>query len=377
MRKSISVVFVLIVAVTLLYPASGARAVDFKEQFTDSLDGNFDLSKWLDKAYGFMPIVSLITEPAVGLGVSGGLMFIHRAKEDRGKPITSPPSISALVGFYTENGSWGTGAFHRGHWRDDTIRYQGGLLYMSPNLTYYPPAFGGRGIEFNMRGGVFVQQIAFRIKATPIFAGARYVLSDNDVSFEIPGDQPVDPIQINSKIGAAGPLATFDTRNSVFTTDRGMFAEAVYDIYDGIFGSDFDFTRFKAYWLGWKPAGDFVLGMRLDARLSNGDAPFYSLPFVQLRGIPAMRYQGEYAVVAETEERWNISRRWALDGFAGVGKAVPDGTSFGDAETVWNVGAGFRYLLARHYNLFGGIDVARGPEEWAFYIVTGQWWNGL
>jgi hypothetical protein len=66
-----------------------------------------------------------------------------------------------------------------------------------------------------------------------------------------------------------------------------------------------------------------------------------------------------------------------LVGFAGMGKAVPEGTSFGDAETVWGAGGGLRYLMARHYNMFAGIDVARGPEDWAYYIIVGQWWNGL
>ena len=278
-------------ALVLLLPAADAQAVDFSAEFIDSTDSHFDLSNWLDKVYGFMPMVSLITEPAVGLGVAGGLLFIHRKKEDRGKPLTTPPSMSAIMGFYTENGSWGTGVFHRGYWRHDTIRYDGGLFYTSPNLTYYPPALDGVGVGFNIQGGMFLQRIAFRIKGTPIFAGARYLYFDNDISFDIPEQVPVDPIEISSKIASLGPLANYDTRNSVFTTDRGMFAETIFDIYDEIFGSDFDYTRLKAYWLGWKPAGDFVLGLRLDGRFSNGNVPFYSLPFVKLRGIPAMRYQ--------------------------------------------------------------------------------------
>jgi hypothetical protein len=57
-----------------------------------------------------------------------------------------------------------------------------------------------------------------------------------------------------------------------------------------------------------------------------------------------MRYQGEYALVA---------------------------------ETAYGVGGGFRNLMARVYNLYAGIDFARGPEEWAFYIIMGQYWNQL
>lgn len=82
-------------------------------------------------------------------------------------------------------------------------------------------------------------------------------------------------------------------------------------------------------------------------------------------------------LVVETEERWDITGRWAADGFLGLGKAFGDENGFGDADLVYSVGGGFRYLLARHYNLYGGIDVARGPEQWAVYIIVGQYWNGL
>jgi hypothetical protein len=37
-------------------------------------------------------------------------------------------------------------------------------------------------------------------------------------------------------------------------------------------------------------------------------------------------------------------------------------------------GAGFRYKIARLLGLRMGVDVARGPEEWAFYIVFGNAW---
>ena len=143
-----------------------ARAGGFKAQFTDSTDGAFDMSRWLDSAYGFMPIVSIITEPAVGFGVSGGVVFIQRPREDVGKPLTTPPSMYGAMGFYTENKTWGTGAFYKGHWRKDRIRYLGFGGYMSVNLTYYPPILSDRGIgfDFNIEGGGIIQRLEFRLR---------------------------------------------------------------------------------------------------------------------------------------------------------------------------------------------------------------------
>jgi hypothetical protein len=43
-------------------------------------------------------------------------------------------------------------------------------------------------------------------------------------------------------------------------------------------------------------------------------------------------------------------------------------------DLAWSAGGGFRYLLARLFGLKMGIDVARGPEDWAFYVVFGSAW---
>jgi hypothetical protein len=37
--------------------------------------------------------------------------------------------------------------------------------------------------------------------------------------------------------------------------------------------------------------------------------------------------------------------------------------------------AGFRYLIARRLGIYMGIDIARGPEETAFYIQAGSAWR--
>jgi hypothetical protein len=85
--------------------------------------------------------------------------------------------------------------------------------------------------------------------------------------------------------------------------------------------------------------------------------------------------QGKYTAVAETEWRWDFAGRWSLDAFGGVGRTAPRRGDFSDGETAWNAGAGFRYLLARLFGIRGGLDVARGPEDWAVYIIVGSAWG--
>jgi outer membrane translocation and assembly module TamA len=117
------------------------------------------------------------------------------------------------------------------------------------------------------------------------------------------------------------------------------------------------------------------LGGRFDARTARGDVPFYQLPYLDLRGIPAARYQGENTLVAELELRYNVNPRWALIGFTGAGRAWGQQTSFDDAGTIVNKGFGFRYLIARTLGLYTGVDFAWGPDQFAFYIQVGSAWR--
>ena len=127
------------------------HAASFFDQFIDPTDGKFDASDWLINAKGFLPVPIIITEPAVGYGAGAALLFFHaKTDEEYVKEIRQeieertekrkaslPPSISGLVGLGTENGTWAAGGFHFGSWKQDKIRYTGGVVYPSVNLTFY------------------------------------------------------------------------------------------------------------------------------------------------------------------------------------------------------------------------------------------------
>lgn len=350
-------------------------------QFKDTTDNAFDISLWMAQVYGFVPIVSLITEPAIGYGAAGGLIFVHRDKEEMEKGDMSPPSLSAVGGLYTENGTWGTFLYHQGIWKKDRIRYLGILGYASANLTYYRevPIFGERGFSFNLEGTFLVQEISIRLGSSPFFLGGRYSYFTSKSTFKLGNEElPVDPRELKLNIGELGPVVIFDQRDNTFTPNKGSYGKIIYSYYNEIFGSDQEFSKLDSYWYGFAPAGKkWTLGLRADARVSWGNVPFYAKPFVTLRGVPLMRYQADRVLVLETEERWDVTNRWSLVGFAGAGKAFPDQDSFSERPWAYSVGGGFRYLLARLLNIYAGIDVARGPEDWAFYITFGHYWNSL
>ena len=117
--------------------------------------------------------------------------------------------------------------------------------------------------------------------------------------------------------------------------------------------------------------------MRGDVQTIEGDQneiPFYMYPFVNLRGIPAMRYQGEDVGVAEAELGWRFTSRWSALGFAGAGRTTAIGSS-DETTNVYSKGLGLRYFIARRFGAHVGFDIARGAEDTAFYIQFGHAWR--
>ena len=369
--------------IAILLLSSNANGQEKLAQFKDSLDHAFDISQWMSQVYGFVPITSLITEPALDYGLAGALVFVKRKYDQNGRPLQLPPDIYGIGGLVTGNGSWGVGLGYQGFWKQDQWRYQGVTGYGSFNLDYYRQDRLGndRRIGFNIEGFIITQEISRRFLKAPWFVGLRYTLASSSLTLQeeldltIPG---IDPDLFKIRTGGLGGVVTFDSRDNMLTPNKGIRGRALMQYFDDIFGSEVTFNRKEFYVLGYLPVSHKLFGsLRLDARFASEETPFYSLPFVELRGIPTMRYQGNTVLVIETEERWNFSRRWSVVGFGGWGKGVFEDQSFSEGENAWNAGAGIRYLLARVFKMYAGVDVARGPEDWAFYITFGSAWARL
>jgi len=64
-----------------------------------------------------------------------------------------------------------------------------------------------------------------------------------------------------------------------------------------------------------------------------------------------------------------------LVSFGGVGYTTAVNDKLGENRTVGAGGVGFRYRLARKQRLQAGIDIARGPEDTAIYLIVGNAWQ--
>ena len=342
-------------------------------QFTDPEDGAFDASEWLIDRKGFLPVPILITEPAVGYGGGAALLWFRESIRERSGPAAgrgrlSPPDIYGAALAATENGTTLAGAFAMVTFAEERWRYRGGVGRPDINLDFYGAGIEDVKIGYNLEGWASTQQLQRRIGESENFIGARWIWLDLEARFDPARPEPVLPPGGRAvRSSGLGVNLEHDSRDSFFTPSRGWkgFLEAM--LYSPDFGSDEEYETYRAHFFGYFPLSEkFIVGARLDMRAARGNVPFYQLPYIELRGIPALRYQGEETAVAEVELRWNATPRWAIVAFAGSGHAE-------ESASAW--GAGFRYLLARRLGMYMGVDIARGPEETAFYIQAGSAWR--
>ncbi|MFO1311099.1 MAG: glyceraldehyde-3-phosphate dehydrogenase [Burkholderiales bacterium] len=349
-----------------------------RARFFDPADGQLDLSYFLENPRGFLPVPIVITEPAVGYG-GGGLGMFLRPRREAGDEGWARPDISAIGGAATQNGTWGAFAGDASRWLDGRLRTLVGAGTGRVNLDFYglgDASSLNRALSYSLQFRGAIAQANWQLAAkSPWAAGVRYVYADVDPALR---DDPVFPQlarRARVKISAPTAILEYDSRDSVFTPTRGIYAESSWMASRESLGATADFERFEQVLIGWVPAAERVtLGARGLYAWSSDGTPFFLRPFVQLRGVPAMRYQGDQAASLEVEARWQVYGRWSVVGFGGAGTTRTDGPFFTATQNVGSGGAGFRYEIASRFGLHVGIDVAHSPGTNAFYFVVGNAW---
>jgi hypothetical protein len=357
-------------------PAAGAAS---SARLFSEDDGWFDLSGFLASKYGFLPLAVPITEPAVGYGAAGGLAFID--KPLAGDGVTpGRPNISFAGGLGTQNGTWGVAGGDLRQWRGGRLQTLTGILYASVNLDFYglgdDVALEDHPLRYNLEPFGGTLQGKHRLGATPVMAGLGYTYATTQVAFDAPAATPGLPdFRQTSNLASLTPLVTFDTRDNLFTPVAGTYAEASCALYSEMLGGDDDLQIARLLGMQYfRPATRLFLGFRGDAKAAYGEVPFYLVPFVSMRGVAMMRYQGRKVGQLETEVRWQFWKRVSAVGFGGVGAARNEFGGESRTRTVGAGGAGLRYELARKFGIHAGIDVAFGPDEPAIYFQTGSAW---
>ncbi len=354
-----------------------------KVSFTDPEDGSFDMSDFLLNHKGVLPMPIIVTEPAIGYGGGLGVMYFKRNKNSAGQPIS--PNITGAAGLGTENKTWMGALFHFHVFGDDRVRTFSAVAKPNIHIKYYGnnnDYLSANPLQLRMDSWLLVQRGVYRFGDSHWWAGMSYFYYQTHNSVDtIPGkpllNEIIKRLKGTSRISTLRPMVYYDNLNNIFTPTKGINAGVNYALSAQWLGADEDYSTVRTYFLGYQPISHKLFSAwRYEGNFLVGNAPLYAYPYLVMRGIPAMRYQSDNTVLAETEWRYNVYKRWSLLAFAGAGKAYESVNAFNDAQWVHNVGTGFRYEIARLLGVHTGMDFAWGNgEDFAFYIVFGTSWR--
>lgn len=197
--------------------------------FTDPIDGMLDMGEYLaENAYGFLPIPIIITEPAIGYGGGFAGMFLHETETQRenrkqlalqsleGGAQLIPPAVTIAGGAATENGTWFALIGHRRVWKEDSIRYLGGIGAGKAVMDFYPFAnaagdIKNLGLQIETEGVGGIQKLQFRIPDTSLFLGVQQFYANSEVHV---GSIVPEPIKVNkSTTSGLGVNLEYDAKN--------------------------------------------------------------------------------------------------------------------------------------------------------------------
>ena len=202
-----------------------------------------------------------------------------------------------------------------------------------------------------------------------VFIGARYHLRFSDTR-----DVPEQPRWLDPKVlygvgplrwSGLGAIAMLDNRDSVFWPKRGQLAVAQVTMYRKWLGSQFNADRFRFEIRHFQRLSSRqILAIRGLAEFARGQVPFQLLPALGgseiFRGWFLGRLRDKALLDLEVEWRQELGRRWAVTGFAAVGKV-------GDCvpAVVQNfpraaIGAGIRFAIKPEDRAHVRLDISYG-----------------
>jgi len=325
----------------------------------------------------FVPVVLPISNPTIGVGLAGGILYMHPNKSGN---EDSPTSTSGVFGMYTDSKSWAAGGFHDGYYLDDRIRFRVPAAYAEFNVKYYgvgqDSPLRDNPIDYSGDGEIFIPRVSFELPLENWFFGGQYrliniqtIFDENDQEEELPEDAGA------RRTAGIGLVTLFDSRDSNLWPSKGNWLDFTATFNGEYVGGDYEYQKYEAKWAQYFSFMKYFIAVyRIDGQLVGGEAPFWDLSRIRLRGFAGGEYLDNAALTVQAELRWNIYRKWTVLAFGGSGRIADAIEDIGDADDNLAGGAGFRYMLVEEQKLMLGIDVAyTDTAEVAVYFQVGDW----
>lgn len=312
--------------------------------------------------------------PETGFAVGLGILALTQERQ----PFQRPDTYAANV-LVTQRGQFTLAATSDVWTRRNTLRVETDVAAIRfPNrffgLGLDTPLTGERYTPTTLAGAVLVQRAVRRGMYLGVrVAGDRTQLSGLDTAGRITTYRERDGWSLVS----IGAQASWDTRDRLFASRRGMFHTLSVARTDRALGATFDATRVVLDLRTYQPMHPRVT-IALQGRLDHvaGALPFDRLPQLGgptlLRGYFAGRFRDRSLGIAQAEVR--LGPWWTHVGatvFAAAGGVAPDLAALQDVRFRRAAGAGIRVFADPQSGLSLRIDWAqgeRGSRGWYFTV---------
>ena len=213
-----------------------------------------------------------------------------------------------------------------------------------------------------------------------IFIGGRWWLNDFKITdYSVDGNliKGIVPGSQGGTASGPGLILLFDTRNKVYYTTSGKYLEIVYHNQDDIFGSDFNYQRYRFdarqfFSLSEKS----TMGIQLFGDFLQGNVPFFEMTGVggdkRMRGYLEGRFRDKNLTLLQLEYRFRLSNRWAFAAF-GSGALIENNiTEYNLENAKWTGGAGIRYFFDPKKRMTIRLDAAYNGKTVLPYLSVGE-----
>jgi hypothetical protein len=326
----------------------------------------------------FAPIPFRNSQLGWGLAVMVGA--IHRFDPD----TTFKPSTGALMGFYSENDSWGLMAIEVARLAKDTWRLRGIASHMDIRYSFYgigeDAGDAGKSLPIEQPMDFAVGAALYRI-LPGLYGGGSVLWMRSEAKLQLEqGEQNAPPQDLaNLQLVAPGIQTEYDTRDNDFWPRRGSIASFKASFYTSGLGSARDFQRYVAAWSWYCEVrgAALVLATNLNAARATGDVPFWAVPSVGtgrwgLRGYTQGRYRDNLMTTVQAELRGHTAGRWGGTIFGGLAYVAPSAGALDHASPLPAGGLGVRFKLTERYPMHMRADYAWGKNESLFYFSVSE-----
>jgi hypothetical protein len=364
MLKRVTIAAIALAAAWGFLAAAGAE-----EAAADSVEaGQLELT-----SRTLLPIFFYTPETRFGAGLAAGYFF-------KGAPEHRPSNVSGIAIVTTE--SQASLAISSEYYSPD----EAGHFKVEAGVQKFPYSFWGVGNStadsleetYTPRGVEFSMLAEKRVLSRLTFGGLYRFWYENVSEVQAGGmlDSGEIPGSRGGHLSGLGISSTWDTRDNIYYTRKGLYARLEATYYGPGLGSSYEYGILDADLRCFTPLfNGYSLGLRSVLRSTAGHTPFQMMPGIGgstfLRGYPGRRYIDRTAFTADVEIRTAYFWRFSFVAFGSTGHVADRVSDLSGERMRFTGGAGLRFRLNdENFNLRMDFGIGEGAS--GFYFIAGE-----